>query len=328
MGYEVDFLPITAGGAAISVRWGTPGDYKILVFDVGTAISGERLVAHIERLYMCSRVDYLVSSHPAPDHVAGLGVVLERLEVGELWMHRPWVFSSALRRQLGTAYALERAALSQGVPVLQPFAGAKIGPFTVLSPHRDWYADALIPDFDYRRVRGERRGQRGEGRHSARMAALLGTPGRWMMPTGPDAARNESSAVLYADFDGRGVLLTGRAGVRALGAAADHAERLGLHLPSALRLMQLPDRGNAGNLSTLVLDRLVGPPLRWSTSEFTKSAFISVGLDGNDEPCRTVTDALARRGVASFSTRGLSLHHAFEMPDRGWYRARPSALTT
>lgn len=322
MGYEVDFLPVTAGGAAISVRWGVPGDYKILVFDGGTAISGERLVAHIERLYMSSRVDYLVSSHPAPDHVAGLAVVMRKLRVGELWMHRPWLYSSALRRTLGTAYALEREALSQGIPVHQPFAGASIGAFTVLSPHRDWYADALVPDFDHGPGRAGHRSEAGQ------LAALLGTPGRLMLPSGPDAARNESSAVLYADFDGRGVLLSGRAGVRGLGAAADRAERFEMQLPSRLRLLQLPDRGNAGNLSTFVLDRIVGLPLRRSLSQYTKSAFISVGLDGNDEPNRTVTDALARRGMASFSTRGMSLHHAFEMPDRGWYQARPSALAT
>lgn len=140
------------------------------------------------------------------------------------------------------------------------------------------------------------------------------------------SVRNESSVVVYGDFEGRGVLLTGRAGVRALGAAADCAERLGLDLPSTLRLLQLPNKGSAANLSTSILDRLVGPALRKSGGGYTKSAFASVSLDATGVPSRTVTDALTRRGVASFATRGMSLHHAHEMPDRGWYTAKPSAL--
>ncbi len=42
MGYEVDFLPVRSGGAAISVRWGRPGNYKVLVYDAGTAVSAVR----------------------------------------------------------------------------------------------------------------------------------------------------------------------------------------------------------------------------------------------------------------------------------------------
>ena len=103
MGYEVDFLPVEAGGAAICVRWGTPGNYKVLVYDGGTVDSGEHLVRHVESHYMTSRVDYVVSSHPACDHSAGLAVVLRKLRVGELWMRR--ARCNNLRIQRGSLFA-------------------------------------------------------------------------------------------------------------------------------------------------------------------------------------------------------------------------------
>lgn len=137
------------------------------------------------------------------------------------------------------------------------------------------------------------------------------------------SAENESSAVLYGNFDGRGVLLTGRAGLRGLHAAADHAELLGIDLPARLRLIQLPNLGNPEHVSMSVLDRIVGRCTPGKEPAYTKSAFISVGPDARDDASRVVTQALKARGAASYETRGVSLHHAHEMPYRGWYRAKP-----
>jgi hypothetical protein len=316
MGYEVDFLPVSAGGAAICVRWGTPGHYKVLVYDGGTAISGERLVAHIEHLYMTSRVDFVVSSHPACDHAAGLAVVLQKLKVGELWMQRPWAYSDELRTELPVARALKQLADSKRIPVREPFAGAEIGPFTVLSPGRDWYVNSLVPDFGRSAVQPDRG-----------LAAFIR---RWACPGLPahasTTAENESSAVLYAEFDGRGVLLTGRAGVRTLDAAASFAEQLGIDLPARLRLLQAPNGGSADHLSATVLDRIVGPCKPRENGGHTKSAFISVSLEAGQRASRAVTRALDRRGVLSFVTQGMNLHHWHLMPDRGWYRARPAYM--
>lgn len=327
MGYEVDFLPVATGGAAISVRWGWPGNYKVLVYDGGTALSGERLVAHIETQYMCSKVDYVVSSHPARDHAAGLGVVLRNLRVGELWMHRPWAASERPYRDLGAAYALEQMARARRIPVREPFAGATIGPFTVLSPRQDCYVDALLPAF------GARPASCGPAACGgvAALTALMRSSGRWLRrwwqeslrEDAATSAENESSAVLYGDFDGRGVLLTGRAGPRGLHAAADHAELLGIDLPTRLRLIQLPNQGNPEHVSMSVLDRIVGRCTPGKAPVYTKSAFVSVGLDARDDAGRVVAQALRMRGAASYMTRGVSLHHAHEMPYRGWYRAKP-----
>ena len=75
MGYEVDFLPVGNGdtsGDAITVRWGMPGNYQVMVYDGGTRDSGAAIVGHVKRHYQTTRVDYVVSSHPDADHASGL----------------------------------------------------------------------------------------------------------------------------------------------------------------------------------------------------------------------------------------------------------------
>jgi hypothetical protein len=325
VGYEVDFFPVLAGGAAIAVRWGAPGNYRLLVYDGGTAASGRRLVAHIEEHCLTSHVDYVVSSNPARQHSEGLGVVLEKLNVGELWMHRPWAQSERVWKKMGAAHRLEQLALAQGIPVHEPFAGALIGPFTVLSPRRQWYVDTLLPAFGTRLPRTAALTLADVARW-VRLAGA-GVGGRWdfepLPRTAATSAEDESSAVLYSEFEGRGVLLTGNAGVRALEGACTFAERLGIDLPASLRLMQLPSQGRPDNLSSRVLDRIAGERQPREQRRYTKSAFISVGRDALSFDCKIVTDALRRRGVLSFATQGMQLHHAHDMPERGWHPAGP-----
>lgn len=328
MGYEVDFIAVESGGAAISVRWGIPGHYRVLVYDGGNANTGERVVAHVRRNYMCSRVDYLVSSHPAADHAEGLGAVLRDMEVGELWMHRPWLHGQA-PRGVAAAREIEEFALALRIPVHEPFAGARIGPFTVLSPCRDWYAGDLLQGFG----KHARHPDRIAEVRAAGILAFLRATQRWFGRWAPEplrwdattTAENESSAVLYAVFDGRGVLLTGRAGVQALDAAADHAAKLGIDLPGSLQLFQVPNHGSVDNLSSRVLDRILGPQRPPAMRNvYAKSAFISLSQAARGTVSRTVTEALKRRGVLSFATDNSSLHHGHEMPERGWRRAAPA----
>ena len=54
IGCEIDFLPVGNGdksGDAIAVRYGYPGNYKVMVYDGGTKESGEALVEHIRKHY-------------------------------------------------------------------------------------------------------------------------------------------------------------------------------------------------------------------------------------------------------------------------------------
>ncbi len=137
--------------------------------------------------------------------------------------------------------------------------------------------------------------------------------------------------MLYGEFGGRGVLLTGRgwrAGARCV--QQPFAELLGIDLPSKLRLLQAPKMlrkpGPCVHRRNSLLDRIVGRNKPPSERKYTKSAFVSISTEARQRVSRALAEALNRRGAASFATQGLSLHHRYEMPDRGWYWAKPSLL--
>lgn len=85
----------------------------------------------------------------------------------------------------------------------------------------------------------------------------------------------------------------------------------------------VPHQGRPDNLSSRVLDRIVGERQPRDQHGYTKSAFISAGRDTTPFDHKIVTDALRRRGVMSFVTQGMQLHHAHDMPERGWRPAGP-----
>ena len=352
-GYEIDFLPVGNGersGDAIAVRYGTPGSYKVMVYDGGTKESGQALVDHIKKYYQTSRVDFVVNSHPDADHASGLAVVLEQLEVGELWMHRPWEHSATikdyfqdgritdeslaerLKTKMAAAYALEELATEKGIPIGEPFRGEKVGDFVVLSPERDWYIHTLVPEF-------EKSPEQKKQAEDAALQALLKTfaeavgktvswiAEKWNIETLREdvetSAENESSVVLYGEIDGHGILLTGDAGIRALKTTADFAESRGVRLSNTLRFVQVPHHGSRHNVSTSVLDQIVG--LRKSTDDgvTTKTAFVSAGKDSTTHPRKMVVNAFIRRGAVVVPTQGQIKCSHHNMPSRGWDSATP-----
>jgi beta-lactamase superfamily II metal-dependent hydrolase len=347
-GYEVDFLPVGKGdksGDAIVLRYGEQGDYKVMVVDGGTKESGQKLVDHIKSHYGTTHVDYLVNTHPDSDHASGLEVVLEQLTVGEVWVHRPWEYAeeirnwfkdgritdeslaARLRDLLSHAYRLEELAVQKGVPVYEPYAGAKVGDFYVLSPTKDWYLD-LVPQFN-----------KTPAAHSASMVEAMKSFGarapeklaawadeHWHIETlsedGETSYENESSVILYGNLDGRGVLLTGDAGIQALGKATDYATELGFDLISC-RFIQVPHHGSRNNVSPSILDRLVGPKVVEGVAP-TKTAFVSASKDSEVHPRKVVTNAFLRRGANVHQTKGESKRHSHNMPKReGWTASTP-----
>lgn len=347
-GYEVDFLPVGNGdksGDAIVLRYGEPGSYKVMVVDGGTKESGQKIVDHIKEHYSASHVDYLVNTHPDADHASGLEVVLEQLSVGEVWVHRPWEYAeeirhwfkdgritdeslaSRLKDLLSHAYRIEELAEEKGIPVYEPYAGAKIGEFHVLSPDQDWYLD-LIPQFN--KTPEARSVNMAESMKSLGLKALEKIASwvdeHWDIETlsenGETSYENESSVVLFGNLDGRGVLLTGDAGIQALGRACDFAEALGIDLVTS-RFIQVPHHGSRNNVAPSVLDRFVGKIVPQGSAS-TKTAFVSASKDSAVHPRKVVTNAFLRRGANVHQTKGQSKRHSYNMPDReNWSASTP-----
>ncbi|MFH1904449.1 MAG: MBL fold metallo-hydrolase, partial [bacterium] len=100
MEYEVDFLPVgeeSKGGDAIALRIWNPSEgfssQFVMVIDGGTKNAGEALVEHIKKYYDTEDVDVVLATHCHSDHTSGLSVVLEKLKVKSLYMHKPWEHS-------------------------------------------------------------------------------------------------------------------------------------------------------------------------------------------------------------------------------------------
>jgi beta-lactamase superfamily II metal-dependent hydrolase len=346
--YEIDFLPVGTGersGDAICVRYGTPGNYKVMVYDGGTKESGEKLVEHIKTFYGTSHVDYVVCSHPDADHASGLSVVVEQLSVGELWMHRPWEHSklildyfhdgritdtslaNRLKDKMAAAYALEELAQEKDIPIYEPFQGAKIGEFYVLSPDKDWYVHELIADFE----KSPDKKQAAYAQNNSLLRALFSSAKEglnsvaesWGFETLREdvctSAENESSVVLFGWIADRGILLTGDAGVQALSKAASYAEERNMSIPHCIKFAQVPHHGSRNNVSPSVLNRLLGPRSASPVSDAQITAFVSAGKGSETHPRKMVVNAFLRRNAKVMVTRAQPIRHHHKMGTRaGW----------
>ncbi len=340
-GYEIDFLPVGNGeksGDAIVVRYGYPGQYKIMVYDGGTKESGQALVDHIKKYCNTDYVDYVVNSHPDGDHASGLSVVLEQLNVGELWIHRPWEHSSEIRdlfkdgritdnslterlkNALNAAYSLEEIAKDKGIPIYEPFEGCIIGDFIVLSPSEEWYLE-LVPQFTKTpQAKVQEQTSLIESLVKLTKTVVEYILESWDVETlkegGNTSYENQSGVILYANFYNKGILLTGDAGVDSLNKAADYAEIAGIDLTKC-SFIQVPHHGSRNNVSPSVLNRIIGDKVVEDSSS-TKSTVVSASKESTTHPRKVVINAFKRRGVKVFATQGSTKHHNNNMSDRGW----------
>jgi|ERR1051326_108192 beta-lactamase superfamily II metal-dependent hydrolase len=355
MGFEIDFLPVGNGdrsGDAIALRYGVPGDYKILVYDGGTKESGQELVNHIKFYYQTSRVDFVVCSHPDSDHASGLSVVLEQLQVGELWMHRPWNYSSVilnyfkdtritdtslasrLKDKMDSAYQLEQLAIKKKIKISEPFRGAAIGAFVVVSPEKTWYVHDLIANFE----KSPEQKELSLAKVAAKALAEVGKKAvawiaeQWNLESlrqdVETSAENESSVVLLGSIDQQGIMLTGDAGIKALTMTADFTETNNVFLPSMLKFIQVPHHGSRHNVSPGVLDRILGLKKIQDDGARSKTAFVSASEKSTTHPRKSVINAFIRRGVNVIATKGTAKRNYYNMPPReNWTTVTPLSFS-
>jgi len=319
--YQIDVFPNGKGDAAYVIRYGQPGNHKILVYNGGTPKTGKEIVSHIRHCYQTDFIDDLVSSHVSSDLSLGICDILDGMKVKQLWMHRPWAYclpmagyffrmgkptktaiAAYFEEKFSATHLLELIADDKGVAVSEPFQGSQIGPFTVMSPHRDWYINKLVPELADVESSGKftlAASKRFLGRLKAGQIILPPELESWESETLQEGhagrPEHESSVVLYGKIGNRGVLLTGDAGLTALTNSARYAESRNLLIPDRLGFVQMPHHGEARHVSPAVLDRLIGPKYRERPHELT--AVIATKSDKARNGEQLVANALIRRGA-------------------------------
>lgn len=354
MGYEVDFLAVGEGersGDAIAIRFGnlhgTRQEQAVIVIDGGFKESGEKLVDHIKKYYLTDTVDLVVSTHPDFDHSSGLEVVLEKLKVNHLWMHKPWEHATEinnafvngrvtstgirenLRKSLEDVRTLETIAKRKGIPITEPFAGTSAfnGALLVLGPTKDFY-NGLLPAFNCLPESKEDRNIFSKVLSQAE-DFIIKVAESWHIETlsddGETSAENDSSTILLLQVDGKSLLFTGDAGQPALNNAVSLLEKVNFDF-SSLGFLQVPHHGSHRNIGPSILNRLLGD--RQPAEIELRSSCVSVSKDNNGKhPSKRVTNAFKRRGAPVHETRGQSKCHSYESPGRyGWYASAPLPL--
>jgi beta-lactamase superfamily II metal-dependent hydrolase len=341
MAFEVDMLAVgeeSRSGDAIALRFGNlagpRNEQTVVVIDGGTKDSGERLVSHINQYYSTKRADVVISTHPDCDHVNGLKVVVEKMEVGTLLLHQPWNhaadvkrdfrdhrftvsgLSTKLERALADASDLEDIAERKGINVVEPFAGVgtSTGTIQVLGPSEEYYCSLLC---DFRRTPAAKAAF-GTGLF-ARTATAVAEAVTWVKETlqietlddsGTTSAENNSGAIVLFTLDNHKLLFTGDVGIEALTRAANYAQSIGIDL-SGLRFLDVPHHGSHHNVGPTILNRIK-----------TKTAFVSAAKKADKHPSKKVVNALIRRGATVYSTQGVPLwHYSPDAPARSAYSA-------
>lgn len=344
--FEIDFLDVESkkSGDAIPLRYSIDGDVRIHVTDGGFQATGDLLVKHINKYYGAPKyIDVVVVTHPDGDHAGGLRKLFDEYEIGELWMLRPWLYADELIcrfnrftskdnlvKRLKEIYpnlaALEELAEEHGVPILEPFQGAKIGEFNVLAPSKTRYLDLIVESEKTPEVtKAEERTLAEAAGHLIKKAInfIKSAWGDEYFPGDDTSPENNMSVIQYASLCEKKILLTGDAGRAALEEAADFAPYVGLLLPGIDR-MQVPHHGSRHNVSSEVLDRWLGTKHDQQSESERFTAIISASKEDKDHPRKSVVRAFIHRGARVISTEGSDKRISHNAPEReGWVAVTP-----
>ena len=335
---EIDFIEAgeRGSGDAITIRHRKGYSDFIYVIDGGYTNDGNKIVDHIRNYYgVNSSIDHLVLTHSDSDHASGLVTVLEKMNVGYLWMNRPWMhvdqlmpmfeyyqnrarLTARLKRDFPKVAELEYLASNKSIPIRDAFRGDTISEFTVLSPCRDTYLE-LIVESDTTPVAADK--------HIVQHAKSI-LDAEWgeenlKGDTEGTSPENETSIVQFAEVCGKTILLTGDAGVRALSKAYQAACSMGKSI-GALDWFQVPHHGSRRNVSTDVLNKWLGDILpEVHTPPNGKVAIVSANRYDPEHPKKAVIRAMIHRGRRVFQTRIAFCTRSGNAPPRNWAQAIP-----
>ncbi|WP_292337862.1 competence protein ComEC [Mesorhizobium sp.] len=313
----------------------------------GTRQPARRLRDHIVTYYGTpSSIYHVVATHNDGDHARGLISILEHFDVSVLWMLRPWLYADELigrfethtsvdrlRSALQTAYgnlaALEDIALRKGIEIREQFQGASIGAFRVMAPTRARYMDLVITSNKTPEAKSEDSALGGlfttlvEKAKSA-VAYIRAAWGAEAFPAEDTSNENEMSVVQYAKLWGRKILLTADTGRDGLAEVIAYAPSAGLALAGIDRF-QVPHHGGRRNLTSELLDAIVGPSLEQQPAQGPFSAIYSSAKEDEDHPRKVVMRAMIHRGARLVLTEGQNLCWSENTPSQGWSSAPAAA---
>ena len=342
--FEIDFLNVGNGnsGDAIPIRYNISGNVCIHVVDGGFQETGESLVEHINKYYDSpSQIDAVIVTHPDGDHAGGLKTLFENFEINELWMLRAWLYADELidkfsrftsvdnlKKRFKELYPnianLEKLAEENSVTIFEPFQGEQIGEFTVLAPSKDRYLDLLVESDKTPEATKEAQDSLFEAAGKIIKKAVTSIRSAWgeeIFPEEDTSPENNMSVVQYANLCGKKILLTGDAGRATLFEAIKYAPLIDLDLPGIDRI-QVPHHGSRHNVSTEVLDSLLGPKLDSPSENF--HAIISAAKEDKDHPRKAVIRAFIHRGGRVVRTKGQTIRTGHNAPTReGWTTVEP-----
>lgn len=351
--FEIDFLDVEAAksGDAITLRYCKNGMQNIHVVDGGFKGpengegTGDKVIQHIKKYYGASKINRVVVTHPDGDHAGGLRKVLEEFEVDELWMLRPWDYADELIERFARLSSIERledrlkecypniAALEEianrkGIPIREPFQGAKIGEFTVLAPTKGRYLDLIEESEKTPEVKAEQESLTGFSLAFESVKNFIRAVwGDENLSNKPTSAENNMSVVQYAELNNQKIMLTGDAGREALEEAKNYlVNNLYVSLPG-IDYFQVPHHGSRRNISSALLDEICGEILPFSQKGVYKfTAVISSAKEDKDHPRKAVLRALMHRGAKVITTEGKTIRCSREAPKRdGWVPTTPEA---
>ena len=350
--YEIDFLKVgqSKSGDAITIRYKIDEDITIHVVDGGFQDTGDSIVDHIIKYYgNPTYIDRVIVTHPDGDHAGGLRTVLEKFDVGELWMLCPWNYADELidrfdryssvenlQKRLKEIYpniaALEEIATKNKIKICEPFQGNVIGEYKVLAPTKSRYLDLIVESEKTPESSEEKNLLSslafGEFTKKAAKKVFNFIRALWgdeKFSDEPSSAENEMSVIQYSLLCNSKILLTGDAGRSALTEALDYAPYIGLTLPGIDRF-QVPHHGSRRNLSSDLLDAWLGPKLPSKPEKGTEKfyAIISAAKDDDEHPRKAVVRALIHRGARVDDTKKAGLCISSNSPVRiGWSAAVP-----
>ena len=353
MGYEVDVIGVgkeSKSGDAIAIRWGNlsgpRNEQKVVIIDGGFRESGQDVVDHIKKYYDTASVDAVISTHPDQDHINGLDAVIDQLSVSELWIHKPWGHNQGLaskfadgrvtdnslgerlRKNLEAASDLVTKAEGKGIRIIEPFIGISLyneNELQVLGPSVDYY-ESLIPEFDGMPEAKETIKSVVEEIFGTVKTVLRKFLSKWGVDELDDddttSVKNNSSVITQLVVENHRLLFTGDAGITALSFAADVIDN-SFH-GADLQFIQIPHHGSRRNVGPTILNRLVGEQLPQGETR-NISAIASTAKKGEPKhPRKAVMNAFTHRGATAKATRGDTIRHSHDAPDReGWSAVTP-----